>query len=56
VYSQSAYAARGRRNTLNSTDGIYNSLSTTEKAGLTLAAAASGAGYAGGVTLGVRVS
>ena len=56
VYAQSPYAARGRRNTLNSNDGIYNGLSSSEKAALTLTPKAEGGAYAGVVTLGVRVS
>lgn len=55
VHAQSPYGARGRRNTLNTTDGIYNSLSAAAKSGLTLQAVADGAGYAGTINLGVRV-
>ena len=55
VHAQSPYSSRGSRNTRNTTDGIYNSLSATEKAGLTLQATADGTGYAGVINLGVRV-
>lgn len=55
VHAQSPYSSKGRRNVVNTTDGIYNSLSATEKAALTLQAAPSGEGYAGVITLGVRV-
>jgi protocatechuate 3,4-dioxygenase beta subunit len=57
VHAQSPYSSKGTRNTLNSTDGIYNSLSTSEKTALTLQAAkASDGGYDGVITLGVRVA
>ena len=36
VYTVSPYSSRGTRDTRNASDGIYNSLSTTDKAGLTL--------------------
>jgi len=36
VYTVSHYSSRGTRDTRNASDGIYNSLSTTDKAGLTL--------------------
>lgn len=55
VHAQSPYNAKGTRNTLNSTDGIYNSLSATEKTALTLQTTQSGSGYAGVINLGVRV-
>jgi len=55
VHAQSPYSSKGRRNTLNTTDGIYNGLSATEKAGLTLQTTTSGDGYAGVINLGVRV-
>jgi hypothetical protein len=41
--------------TLNTTDNIYNSLSTTEKAALTLQTTANGSGYSGVINLGVQV-
>ena len=55
VHALSPYSSKGRRNTLNTTDGIYNSLSAAEKTALTLATAASGDGYAGIINLGVQV-
>lgn len=55
VQLNSPYNTRGTRNTLNSTDGIYNALSSAEKAALTLQPAASTTGYAGVVNLGVQV-
>lgn len=55
VHAQSPYHSRGRRDTLNTQDGIYNSLSAAEKAALTLEATQNGAGYAGIINLGVRV-
>jgi protocatechuate 3,4-dioxygenase beta subunit len=55
VHAQSPYSSKGTRDTRNTTDGIYNSLSATEKAALTLQTTASGDGYAGVIDLGVRV-
>jgi protocatechuate 3,4-dioxygenase beta subunit len=55
VYTQSPYNSRGSRNTRNSNDGIYNSLSTTEKVGLTLQTSKTSDGYAGVINLGVNV-
>lgn len=55
VHAQSPYSNKGRRNTLNGTDGIYNSLSTSEKAALTLQTTPNADGYAGVIDLGVRV-
>jgi protocatechuate 3,4-dioxygenase beta subunit len=55
VYTQSPYNTRGTRNTRNSNDGIYNSLSSTEKVGLTLQTSKTSAGYAGVINLGVNV-
>src|SRR6266516_3351694 len=55
VYTQSPYNSRGSRNTRNSNDGIYNSLSTTDKAGLTLQTSKTTDGYAGVINLGVTV-
>jgi hypothetical protein len=51
----SPYNTRGQRNTINTTDGIYNSLSSTQKSALTLRASQSGDGYAGTINLGVQV-
>ena len=55
VHAQSPYSNKGQRNVLNSTDGIYNSLSAAEKTALTLQANRDGDGYAGVINLGVRV-
>jgi protocatechuate 3,4-dioxygenase beta subunit len=55
VHAQSPYSTKGQRDVRNASDGIYNSLSATEKTALTLQAAPSGAGYAGVIDLGVRV-
>ena len=55
VYTQSPYSSRGSRNTRNTDDGIYNSLSTTEKAGLTLQTSKTTNGYTGVINLGVTV-
>jgi protocatechuate 3,4-dioxygenase beta subunit len=56
VYAQSPYSSRGSRNTRNANDGIYNSLSTTDKAGLTLQTSKTAEGYAGVINLGVSVA
>ncbi len=56
VYTQSPYSSRGSRNTRNASDGIYNSLSTTDKAGLTLQTSKTSDGYAGVINLGVNVA
>ena len=55
VYTQSPYSSRGTRNTRNANDGIYNSLSSTDKAGLTLQTSKTADGYAGVINLGVNV-
>ena len=55
VYTQSPYVSRGSRNTRNANDGIYNSLSSTDKAGLTLQTSKTSDGYAGVINLGVNV-
>lgn len=55
VHGMSPYSARGRRNTLNSTDGIYNSLPAAEKSALTLETTQTSTGYAGVINLGVQV-
>ena len=55
VHAQAPYATRGQRHTRNSSDRIYNRLSSAEKAGLTLQAAPSGDGYSGVINLRVRV-
>jgi protocatechuate 3,4-dioxygenase beta subunit len=55
VHALSPYNGKGRRNVVNTTDGIYNSLSAAEKVALTLQASPSGDGYAGVINLGVSV-
>jgi protocatechuate 3,4-dioxygenase beta subunit len=55
VHALSPYSSKGRRNVVNTTDGIYNSLSSTEKTALTLQTTQSGDGYAGVINLGVSV-
>jgi protocatechuate 3,4-dioxygenase beta subunit len=55
VYTQSPYNTRGSRNVRNSNDGIYNSLSATDKAGLTLQTSKTADGYAGVINLGGNV-
>jgi hypothetical protein len=55
VHAMSPYSGKGRRNTFNTTDGIYNSLSEAEKTVLTLQASKDGDGYAGVINLGVNV-
>src|SRR5256714_7987148 len=56
VYTQSPYSTRGSRNTRNANDGIYNSLSSNDKAGLTLQTSKTSDGYAGVINLGVNVA
>ena len=55
VHALSPYSGRGTRNTRNTADSIYNSLSASEKAALTLQATASGSGYTGVIDLDVNV-
>lgn len=55
VHAQSPYDAKGTRNVVNTKDGIYNSLSAAEKAGLTLSTTPGTSGYIGVINLGVRV-
>ena len=55
IHANSPYNTRGQRNTVNTTDSIYNSLSATQKSALTLQALQSGDGYAGTINLGVQV-
>jgi len=55
VHARSPYSGKGARDRRNGTDGIYNSLSATERTGLTLQTSASDDGYAGVINLGVRV-
>jgi hypothetical protein len=56
VHALSPYSAKGRRDTRNTADGIYNGLSAADKPALTLQAAQSGSGYAGVISLGVNVA
>jgi protocatechuate 3,4-dioxygenase beta subunit len=55
VHAQAPYSSHGTRNVRNTTDGIYNGLSATDKSALTLQTTATGSGYAGVINLGVRV-
>lgn len=56
VHALAPYNSRGQRDTRNSNDGIYNSLSTAEKAALTLRTTPSGNGYNGVIDLVVRLA
>ena len=56
VYTRTPYSSRGSRDVRNASDGIYNSLSSTEKAGLTLQTSKTSDGYAGIINLGVSVA
>lgn len=56
VHAQSPYSAKGTRDTLNTNDGIYNSLSSSQITALTLQATPSGSGYAGTINLGVNLA
>jgi protocatechuate 3,4-dioxygenase beta subunit len=56
VHALNPYSSKGRRDRLNSTDGIYNGLSTAEKAALTLRTTGSASeGLSGVIDLGVRL-
>jgi protocatechuate 3,4-dioxygenase beta subunit len=55
VHGNSPYNTRGSRNTLNSTDGIYNGLTSAQKSALTLSTTPASTGYAGVVNIGVTV-
>lgn len=55
VHALSPYNNKGRRDRLNSMDGIYNSLSASEQAALTLQTTQNGSAYTGVINLGVRV-
>lgn len=56
VHALPPYSSKGTRNTLNTTDGIYNSLSAAQKAALTLATTPNAnGGYNGVISLGVQV-
>ncbi|MEO7962822.1 MAG: hypothetical protein ABIT38_02825 [Gemmatimonadaceae bacterium] len=56
VHANAPYSSKGTRNVLNTNDGIYNSLSSTEKTALTVQATASGTGYTRAITLGVSIA
>jgi len=56
VHAHRPYNSRGTRNTRNANDGIYNELSPSQKAALTLQAAKAGNGYEGVVNFGVQVA
>jgi protocatechuate 3,4-dioxygenase beta subunit len=56
VHANSPYNTRGQRNTLNTTDGIYNSLTAAEKVALTLQTTKTTDGYSGVINLGVSVA
>jgi hypothetical protein len=55
VHALSPYSKKGRRDTVNTTDGIYASLSSAERSALTLRASPSGDGYSGLIALAVRI-
>lgn len=55
VHALSPYDSRGTRNTVNTTDGIYSSLTAAQKSALTLQATKTTDGYAGVIALGVIV-
>ena len=55
VHAQAPYSSKGTRNTLNSSDGIYNSLSSSEKTALTLQTTKNGDVYNGVINLGVQL-
>jgi protocatechuate 3,4-dioxygenase beta subunit len=55
VHALSPYSNKGTRNTLNTTDGIYNSLSAAQKSALTLQATKTTDGYSGVINLAVAV-
>jgi protocatechuate 3,4-dioxygenase beta subunit len=55
VYTLSPYNTRGTRDVRNTADSIYNSLSSSEKAALTLQTSVASGGYSGVINLGVQV-
>ena len=55
VYTLSPYNTRGTRDVRNTADSIYNSLSSSEKAALTLQTTVASGGYSGVINLGVQV-
>ena len=56
IYTQVPYSSRGTRDVRNAGDGIYNSLSANDKAGLTLQTTKTSDRYAGVINLGVNVA
>jgi protocatechuate 3,4-dioxygenase beta subunit len=56
VHAQNPYNSRGTRNTRNSNDQYYNSLSATDKTGLTLQTSRTANGYEGVLNFGVQVA
>ncbi len=56
IHAASPYNTRGQRDTRNTNDGIYNSLSSAEKTALTLRTTQSGSGYNGVIDLVVRLA
>jgi len=56
VHAVSPYNTRGQRDTRNTNDGIYNSLSAAAKTALTLRTTQSGNGYNGVIDLVVRLA
>lgn len=55
VHAQQPYAAKGQRDVRNNNDGIYNSLSASEKSALTLQTTQAGTGYTGEIDLSVQL-
>jgi protocatechuate 3,4-dioxygenase beta subunit len=55
AHALSPYSSKGKRDTLNTTDGIYSGLSAAEKVALTLQTSVTDSGYAGIINLGVQV-
>ena len=55
VHAAAPYNVKGQRNTLNTSDGIYNGLTTAGKAALTLRTTQVSGGYAGVIDLAVQV-
>ncbi len=55
VHALSPYSGKGKRDTLNARDGIYNDLSASDKTALTLQTTKASDGYGGVINLGVKV-
>lgn len=55
VHALAPYNTHGTRDTRNTNDGIYNSLSASQKTALTLQTDQSGTGYAGVINLSVAI-